>query len=424
MLRTIASETEEEKQKRLLKDIETERKRKVKEEKLANKTKEDANKAYKIRVYPVQEQEKTLNKWYGVRRFIYNKCTELHRANPDLKMQDLRNRVVNSSNYVTENTWMNDYEFDLRDEAMRDYWKNVKTNEAKGGNFKIQFQSRKTESAKGTSLSVLCKKWNKANNFYCSIFNPGKLKSSEPLPDKLGYTCRLQKTPTKKYYLCVPEPLQVKSENQAPETKMIFFDPGQKAVLTGYDPSGTVVTIGRNDIGRISRLLHYKNKLKRKISKCANAKKVKRLRRAMLRTYEVVKNLVTELHRKVAKWLCENYTHVFLPKLNFHKMTGLNKKSKEKMASLSHCSLFDTIQNKTREHPWCHLLEVNEAFTTKTCCRCGSQNPNVGNSDTYKCIDQNCRLVIGRDTNAAVNILLRYFTKRAVLRFSQDSVEA
>jgi len=415
--RTIANETEDEKQQRLLKNIESERKRLVKEQKEADKTKQNAAKSYKIKLFPTKEQKEILKKWYGVRRFVYNKCVNLYKSNPEMNQQDYRNAVVKEINYATENTWMNDYEFDLRDEAMRDFCKNLKSNQAKGGQFEMKFQSKKTEVTKtGTSISVLAKKWNKPKNFYSDVFNPEKMKSSEPLPDKLDYTCRLQKTPTKNYFICVPEPLEVKSENQAPETRMIFFDPGQKAFLTGYDPSGTVITIGRNDIGRIGRLLHYKNKLNCKLSKCGNGKTAKRYRKAMLKIYENVKNLVTEMHRKVAKWLCENYTHVFLPKLNFHKMTSLNRKSKEKLASLSHCRMFDTIQNKTREHPWCHLLEVNEAFTTKTCCRCGNQNSNVGNSDVYRCIDPNCGLVIGRDSNAAVNILLRYFTKRAVLR--------
>ncbi|NDC96547.1 hypothetical protein EB077_14680 [bacterium] len=39
-----------------------------------NTKKEEAGKAIRIRIYPDKTQKQTLSKWFGVRRWIYNKC--------------------------------------------------------------------------------------------------------------------------------------------------------------------------------------------------------------------------------------------------------------------------------------------------------------------------------------------------------------
>jgi putative transposase len=71
--------------------------------------------------------------------------------------------------------------------------------------------------------------------------------------------------------------------------------------------------------------------------------------------------------------------------------------------------LFD----KTREFKNCKVIEVNESYTSKTCSKCGYQNETLRNNNVFNCND--CKLKIGRDSNAAKNIMLRYFTKRAII---------
>lgn len=373
-----------------------------------------AEKAIKVRIFPDKDQKTILNRWFGIRRFIYNKCIAIMKE--DYKNQikttqkRLRELVVNNVNYIQNNTWMIEYEYDLRDEAMRDALKNLKSNLAKGGHFDLKFLSKKYDIG---SLSVLSKKWNKKNNFYNKIFRPDKIKSTEILPTTLHYTSRLIKTRTKKYYFCLPLPLE-QCENQAPTNSMIFIDPGVKTFITGYDPSGKIITWGENDIGRIARLLHYSRKLQSKIKKCNTSKKKKKYNLAFLRLKERIRHLTSELHKKLSKWLCSNYENIYIPKLNFHKCKNLNKKSKAKLAALSHCMFVDRLKNKTRQYSNTKLYEVNEAFTSKTCSNCGFQKEDLKNNNTYDC--DSCHIKIGRDINASKNIMLRYFTKRALLK--------
>jgi IS605 OrfB family transposase len=376
----------------------------------------------RIRIYYSQDQAKIVKSLIGVSRWVYNKGLDyLKRINPDAGLQELRDKICANENYLVENKWMletredlggrKNSEFDLRDEALRDLMKNMKSSKAKGGKFQLKYKSKKDPCQ---SLSVLGKKWNKGDkSFYKPIFNP-KIKSSETLPKTLNYDSRLLITQTGKYYLCVPEPLVIKRDNQAPQGSMIFIDPGSKNFITCYDPEGKIITWGKRDVGRLARLFHYKNKLSSKLSKITNMNKKKRMKKAVLRMNENIRNLVSDLHKKLSKWLCSNYSNIFIPRLNFHKMSKLKKINKQKIAALSHCAFLDRLKFKTREYPGCNVLEVNESYTSKTCSGCGYQNDKLRNKDVFDC--KSCDLKIGRDANAAKNIMLRYFSHRAIVK--------
>ena len=380
------------------------------QKKKKNENKEEAGKSKSIRVYFTNDQKIKLNKWFGVKRWIYNKCLDaIKNRNIPATKKDLREHVIKNKNFETENTWMLNYEFDLRDEAMSDLLYNIKSNLAKGTKFNIQFKSKK--NSRTESLSVLSKKWNKKNNFYSDIFRPDRVLSSEKLPDSLLYTSRLKKTQTNKYYFCIPESLIINSENQA-NKKIIFIDPGVKTFITGYDPEGKIIIWGERDVGMISRLIHYKNKLQGRIATEKSKKRRYRMKKAFLRMNERIFNLVDELHKKLTKWLINNYSYIFIPKLNFHKIKNMDKKSKCKMASLRHCSFVDRLKNKTRENPGVFVLEVKEDYTSITCSECGSLHSNLKNKDIYYC--SSCNKTFGRDINASKNIMLKFFTERAL----------
>jgi putative transposase len=48
---------------------------------------------------------------------------------------------------------------------------------------------------------------------------------------------------------------------------------------------------------------------------------------------------------------------------------------------------------------------ANEAYTSKTCCRCGVLRDKLGGAKTFLC--RACGLCIDRDINGAINICLR-----------------
>jgi transposase len=51
---------------------------------------------------------------------------------------------------------------------------------------------------------------------------------------------------------------------------------------------------------------------------------------------------------------------------------------------------------------------VDEAYTSKTCGRCGSLHDGLGKSKVFKC--PSCDFTLDRDVNGARNILIRFLT--------------
>jgi putative transposase len=377
-----------------------------------------AGKAFKTRIYPDIKQKQILKQWFGVRRWIYNKClSSINNKLVKPTKEDLRKYIINNENFTEENTWMLAYEYDLRDEAVRDLLKNIKSNKSKGKSFTLKYISKKHDSQ---SLSVLSKKWNKPKNFYSRIYNPEGLKSSEPLPETLDYSSRLIKTRTNKYLLCIPKPLELQSENQA-HNNMIFIDPGVRDFLTCYDPSGKIITVGKSDSGRIARLLYYKRQLQSKIAMENNKKINLQMSKALLRKGERINYLIEEMHKKTSRWLCKNYDNIFIPRLNFHNCKSLNKRSKSLLATYQHCAFLDRLIHKSNEYPNCKINEVNESYTSKTCSGCGEQNTLLGKKKEFSCKNKDCLLKIDRDINASRNIMLRYFTKQVKLKFDSET---
>ena len=423
LLKKIKNETIDEKKIRiekenikLEKDIKKKQTKELKKQKAIEKNipyidrslKQPAEKSKNIQVYFSNEQKQILKKWFGVTRFIYNKCLYEFKKSKNQNIKYLREKVINNSNYVKENKWMLDYHYDLRDEALRDLLKNIKSNEAKGIKFEISFKKRKDEYIKGASISILAKYWN-VNGFFSKILNPKNIKSNEQLPDILMYSSRLKKTAINKYFISLPLPLDENQINEK-EQNIIFIDPGVKCFLTGYDPKGKIIQWGENDIGRIARLLHYKRKIQSsKSSKSINSKKKRKLRIAELRISDKIKNLVLDMHKKLAKWLCENYSKIYIPRLNFHKMKKLNSKEKAKMASLNQCAFVDRLIWKSREFK-CKIYEVPEDYTSKTCSNCGSLKTEL-KGRTYNC--KCCNKIFDRDINASKNIMLKYLTEKS-----------
>ena len=224
----------------------------------------------------------------------------------------------------------------------------------------MKYKSKKLENKKNESISVLSKKWNNKRGFYSTVFT-STLKCNKKLPKNLLYSSRLIKTPTKNIYYQFQTTWNTKLQKSV------------KNFITGYDPSGKVISCGIQDIQRISKLLYYKRKLQSKHSKLKNHKKRRSYKLAELRIGEKIFNLVDDLHKKLSKWLCENYEYIYIPRLNYHKCKKLNKRSKANMASLRHCGFINRLLFKSREYPKCHVYEVNEAFTSKTCSSCGYQ---------------------------------------------------
>src|SRR5690606_32666862 len=136
-------------------------------------------------------------------------------------------------------------------------------------------------------------------------------------------------------------------------------------------------------------------------------------KKAGKRIRKKIRCLVDEVHKKLSRWLCQEYDIVLLPIFETQKMSIKNKrkirsKTARAMLTWSHYRFQQRLINKSREYPWCKIIICDEQYTSKTCGFCGYIKTNLGGSKIYKC-DQ-CQIKLDRDINGARNILLRYLT--------------
>lgn len=330
---------------------------------------ESVKRAKNIRIKPTKLQKQTLKEWFGASRWIYNKAVALYNDGTIRKekvdkntgetiktkyifpIKQLREILVNNSVYNQDNEWMLQYAYDLRDEPIREFKKNVDANISKGDKFKMSFKSKRYDEKQ--TISALKKHWGRKSGFYSPVLSSDKMKSSEPLPDKLPSDATISLDKLKHYTLnySYDKPIQPKKDSDSFQ-KAIFIDPGVKNFYTGYSFDAQngfeMITIGKRNIERISRLLHYKRKLQSKEKKTKNKKEKLNFKNAFRRISRKIKNLICDMHNKISKWLTQEYNAIHLPKLNFHGCTKLNKKSKAKLATYRHCRMRSILKTHLR----------------------------------------------------------------------------
>ncbi len=122
-----------------------------------------------------------------------------------------------------------------------------------------------------------------------------------------------------------------------------------------------------------------------------------------------IRNLISELHKKTAKYLCDKYKVIFLPTFETQQMVKKGKrrlttKTARAMVTLSHYKFKQTLKHQAAKHG-CIVVNVTEEWTSKTCSKCGHIHRKLGGNKCFTCPD--CGHKLDRDLNGAFNILLK-----------------
>lgn len=197
--------------------------------------------------------------------------------------------------------------------------------------FEIGYRSRK---APQQSIYIRARTYNtnKGIPYGKKLFGSHTLPTSkESLPDHLDHDARLIRTRLGHYYLAIPMPLERADDNQVrPQhqdgDRIIALDPGVRTFQTGYDPSGSVVEVGKGDIGHIYRLCHRMDRLQSRIDSdpLVRHRKRYRMRVALRRMRLRLRNLVDECHKKLVSFLVRNYDVILLPTFETSQMVVKN----------------------------------------------------------------------------------------------------
>jgi len=409
LMHNAAKKDEEEKEKSKNKKKRPKKKRK----------KPEAGKAKKIKLRLTANQKDTLKQWMGTARWTYNQClneikTKNLSINADTKKL-LRERFIYNDNYKTTNQWVLNTPQYIRDQALSDLMGAFKSNFASGHQFQIKFRSKKSPQE---AIALEGRKW-KDGRIYPRSFGKAKMKAFEVLPSEMAFDFRIVKNRLSEFFICIPHELEIRSESQAPtfnnfEEGILSIDPGVRTFCTGYSPNGKSCEWAKNDIARIGRLCHALDKLQSKWSQPEiRHRKRYRLRRAATRIRKKIRNIVDDVHKRLCNWLVHNYHTILLPEFRTQGMVQKGKrkitsKTARNMLTWAHYRFRMRLLNKAREFPWCKVIVCDEAYTSKTCGKCGTLHNKLGGNKVFAC--PHCKVTLDRDINGARNILIRYLT--------------
>lgn len=205
-----------------------------------------------------------------------------------------------------------------------------------------------------------------------------------------------------KWKLCIPYSAD-KTKKQNIKRSAIALDPGVRSFLTWYD-GHSIGEIGRNMWKHLKKLDSVKDQIRSKLQKTKNKHKIKRLRKAFRRLSNKIKNKVKYMHYKAIN-LLTRYKYVFLPEFKVSSIVKkLDKRSRRPLLNLSHFQFKVRLIQKASE-TGTKVIICNEAYTSKTCSNCGTQNKKLGASKQFFC--SKCYFRADRDVNAARNIMMR-----------------
>ncbi len=213
------------------------------------------------------------------------------------------------------------------------------------------------------------------------------------------------------YYIMIPVPVN-KETSCNKDIKYCGIDPGSRTFLTSFGNSGAVeYKFDTNAINKIDKKISLL-KNKQLIRPMPHSKDHKRpIRKKVFNKLENKKaNCIDELHWKSIKHILDNNDIVFIGDIKSHDIVK-NKEHQQKLnRDINNLKFYvfkqrllykSVVRNK-------HTFLIPEQHTTKTCSCCGIIN-SPGRSETYHCLG--CKTTMGRDLNAAKNILMKGLIK-------------
>lgn len=231
----------------------------------------------------------------------------------------------------------------------------------------------------------------------------GSIHWSEDIPEEFG-DCRLI-FENGRWFVSVPHEVPLpKSENQG---RVVGLDPGVRTFLAffGEDACGK---LGEHSFGRIQRLCEHLDDL---ISRSTDAKAARRhrMRKAMARLRWKVKDLVNEMHHKIARFLVENFDVILLPTFETQQMSRrstrkIGHKSVRSMLTWAHYRFKQFLKFKAAEFGKL-VLDVNEAWTSKTVSWTGEIQAGLGGAKSIRSHVTGDEM--DRDINGARGVFLR-----------------
>ena len=368
-------------------------------------------KSKKIEIFPTAAQQTILRRWFGTSRYVYNQAVSL------LEATDTPTNFKQLVPVIFDELpdWHVETPRQIKVGAVMDACQAVRNAKVKckqTGEFqRVKYRSKKNLR----QMLYLRADSLKENGFYVRFL--GEMKMAELLPAKPQSTGKVSERDTDaevkdsqrvmengRYFLCVP--YVEKKKPRKPSGRIVALDPGVRDFMTFFSED-SFGWLGRQCINRIQRLCQHSDNL---LSRATREQRP--LRRALRKAAKSIKvkirNLIDELHKKVAHFLVTNFDIILLPTFESQQMTKrgarkLRRKSVRQMLSLSHHRFKVFLKQKALEYGVI-VIDVCEAYTSKTVSWTGEVVANLGGSKVIKSSEGQH---MDRDLNGARGIFIK-----------------
>ena len=393
-------------------------------------------KVKRFRLYPTKNQKDILNMWFGAYRWCYNEAKRINmryhkrrfkrtkKGNKYLGFTSIKKKMRKDRKWSTK--VIPDR---IMTGAIRDYCSNfgtcctlVKNGNIKSFNIKDKRKKGLTQTLNlekdcFSVKNVLFENYKLPKNSKdprdkgikhgLNIYGVYKSKNGlERLKNaKIKHGCRLSYK-NERFYLLVPYKQEEPTSN--PDHKVISIDSGIRTFQTGYCPEGHTIEICKNVNLKLKKFHNKIDILNKTFRETRNRylKKITSKKRRIC--FQRIENRINDLHWKTVKFLTDNYKNIVISDFKTHgifKKNNLCRSVKRSLSVLSHYKFRQRLKEKCVARGN-NLFITNEAYTSKTCGRCGRINRNLGANKTFICPD--CSYCTDRDVNAGRNILLRF----------------
>lgn len=364
-------------------------------------------KSKKIRLYPTPEQASIFKRWIGIGRVAFNAAVEVLRE-PGSKAawKSIKTAII----YGLPD-WSEQAPYQVRSIAIRDACKAVTAAKKKClSTCEVQRVSFRTRKSPIQSCYIPKTAIGKKGGIYPQLC-PGAVKLAEQMPDEfqdLRLVCA-----NGRWYLVVPTKQKRRvTENQG---RVVALDPGIRTFQTFYaqDCCGK---LGEGDFSRIQRMCSELDQLTSRRKREKRRFAAKHLSQACKRLRLRIRDLVDELHHKVARFLVTNFDVIVLPTFDSSDMVKrgarkLRAKSVRSLLSFAHYRFKSFLKHKAFEFGKL-VLDQNEAWTSKTASWTGEVISNLGGRRSIR----SGGVTLDRDVNGARGIFLRALGDQPILR--------
>jgi len=369
-------------------------------------------KTIKIPIYPNQFQKDIISKWYEAVIEAYNITNQYIKDNKStinidlLSIKELRPKL-NSKLHTIQNKVKNisKHTLDYSVSHCIAMYKSANTNLSRGYIKEYNIKNLSLDRNRYNLVVEQLSFSKKINGFSTSIL--GHMNSEYKLSkDKITHNCILQyHKNTNRYFLLTPTDKLNKILTTDKRYRKCGVDLGIRTFATIYTPE-KVIEIGNNTNKTVDRYLKKMDRINSQ--KDREILKKKLFDKIQERYSNKIKNRVNDLHKKTAVFLTKNFKEINLGKFSIKVMvkkttSNLREIVKRRGLTLSFYKFNEFIKIMSKKYD-SSVSMINEYKTSMTCHACKSENKNVGLSKTYKCVNKNCKCVLGRDVNASINM--------------------